>query len=106
VVSGNVASPLSISPQAIAFGSLKPGQTVSKTLVIKGTTPFKIDSITCEGWEVKFPNAASEKKVHIVPATFTPTDAEGPQKVTVEIKTEGEGSVTAKAILTADVRSE
>ncbi|WP_147868926.1 DUF1573 domain-containing protein [Stieleria maiorica] len=105
-VTGTVESPLSISPQAIAFGSLKPGQKIEKRLVIKGATPFTIESITCEGWDVTFPKVAVAKTIHIVPATFVPTDAEGPQKVTVLITTAGEESVTAKAILTADIREQ
>lgn len=105
-VSGNVESPLSISPQAIALNSLKPGQKVEKRLVVKAAWPFTIDSITCEGWDIAFPEATTAKKVHIIPVTFMPTDAVGPQKVTVEITTAGEQSVTAKAILTADIREQ
>jgi hypothetical protein len=105
-VSGNIESPLSISPQAIAFGSLKPGQKIEKRLVVKGVRPFTIQSITCEGWDVSFPETATAKTMHIVPASFTPTGATGPQKVTVEITTAGDESVTAKAILTADIREQ
>lgn len=105
-VTGSVESPLQISPQAIAFGSVKPGQKVQKTLVLKGTQPFTIDSITCAGWDVTYPNLALAKSVHVVPATFMATDADGPQKVAIEIKTAGAESVTAKAILTADVRAQ
>lgn len=105
-VSGNVESPLSISPQAIALNSLKPGQKIEKRLVIKGVRPFTIESITCEGWDVTFPKMTVAKTMHIVSVTFMPTDATGPQKVTVEITTAGEESVTAKAILTADIREQ
>ncbi|TWT93356.1 DUF1573 domain-containing protein [Stieleria varia] len=105
-VSGQVESPLSISPQAIALGSLKLGQGVSKMLVIEGVSPFTIDSITCEGWDVEFAPTVGEKTRHIVRASFTPTGESGPQKVAVAITTKGDQSVTAKAILTADVREE
>ena len=105
-VSGNIESPLSISPQAIAFGSLKPGQKIEKRLVVKGVRPFTIESITCEGWDVTYPEMAIAKTMHIVAATFMPTGAAGPQKVTVEITTAGDESVTAKAILTADIREQ
>ncbi|MEO1619348.1 MAG: hypothetical protein AAFV88_26175, partial [Planctomycetota bacterium] len=103
-VSGSVDSPLTIAPQAIALGSIKPGQKVEQRLVIKGASPFTIDSIKAEGWDVTFPEAASARKVHIVPVVFTSVGNTGPQKVAVEIKTTGENSVTAKAVLTADVR--
>jgi hypothetical protein len=105
-VSGNVASPLSISPQAIAFGSVKPGQKIEKRLVVKGDSPFQIESIRCEGWDVTFAPTTASKTMHIVTATFMPTEAEGPQKVSVEITTAGDQSVTAKAILTADIREQ
>jgi len=105
-VSGTVASPLSISPQAIALGALKPGQPVKKVLVLKGTSPFRIESIDCPGWDVDFEKSEAQKSTHIVQATFTPSEARGPQKVTVAITTAGKDSVTAKAILTADVRQQ
>ncbi|MEM6469953.1 MAG: DUF1573 domain-containing protein [Planctomycetota bacterium] len=105
-VSGNVDSPLSIAPQAIALGSLKPGQKVEQRLVIKGASPFTIDSLTAEGWDVQFPKSTSPRKVHIVPVIFTPGEKTGPQKVTVEINASGEESITAKAVLTADVREQ
>jgi hypothetical protein len=106
VVAGTVESPLTIAPQAISLGSLKPGQKIEKRLVVKGAQPFQIESIRCEGWDVTFPKPTTSKKMHIVPATFEPLDVEGPQKVAVEITTAGEQSVTAKAILTADVRQQ
>ena len=105
-VSGTIESPLSISPQAIALNSLKPGQKVQKQLVVKAATPFTIQSITCVGWDITFPAATVAKTVHILPVTFMPTDAQGPQKVAVEITTAGDQSVTAKAILTADIREQ
>ncbi|MCC9601538.1 DUF1573 domain-containing protein [Stieleria sp. JC731] len=105
-VSGSIESPLTISPQAIAFGSVKPGEKLMKQLVIKGNSDFTIDSITCEGWDVDFPESKVAKRVHIVRANFTAADVNGPTKSTIEIKTGGEQSVTAKAVLTADVREE
>ena len=105
-VSGSIKSPLSISPQAIALGSVKPGQKVKKMLVLKGAQPFTVESINCTGWDVSFAPTSVAKSTHIVAATFTATDASGPQKVAVEITTAGKDSVTAKAILTADVRDQ
>lgn len=105
-VSGRVESPLSISPQAIAMGSLKLGQSVEKMLVLKGARPFKVESITCNGWDVNFAPTVAAKETHLIRARFTPNGDSGPQKVAVEIKTAGDQSVTAKAILTADIREQ
>jgi hypothetical protein len=104
-VSGEVASELSISPQAIAIGSIKPGQSVTQKMVVIGKEPFVIESIEAEGWKVEFEPTTDAKKMHVVMASFTPVaDTTGPAKSTIVIKTAGEQSVTAKALLTADVR--
>lgn len=104
VVSGQVDSALSIAPQSIAMGSLKPGESVEKRLVIRGQSPFAIESITCEGWNVEFEPATAPKSTHLINVRFTPTEAAGAQRVAVVIKTAGAESVTAKALLTADIR--
>lgn len=104
-VSGQVESSLTISPQAIALGSIKPGQSVTQKMILIGREPFVVDSIEVEGWTVEFDPVNEAKQTHILLPKFTPSaDASGPQKGTVVIKTAGEDSVTAKALLTADIR--
>lgn len=105
VVTGTVESALSISPQSIAVGGIKPGESVSKRLVVRGQTPFTIDSITCEGWDVKFDPTLEAKTTHFVDTTFTPSDAAtGVNRSSIVITTAGEASVSAEALLTADIR--
>lgn len=103
-ISGQVESALTIAPQSIALGSLKPGESVDKRLVIRGREPFTLESIHCDGWDVDCDPTPVAKTTHILNARFTPTDVAGPQKVAVVITTAGERSVTAKALLTAEVR--
>ncbi len=105
VVSGTVESALSIAPQSIALGGLKPGEEITKRLVVRGQSPFTIESITCEGWNVGFEPSTELKTTHLIETTFTPTEtASGAQRVAVVITTAGEKSVSAKALLTADIR--
>jgi Protein of unknown function (DUF1573) len=105
VISGTVESALSISPQSIAFGGVKPGESLTKRLVVRGASPFTIASITCEGWDVKFEPTTEAKTTHLVETTFTPSESvSGSQRVAIVITTEGENSVSAKALLTADIR--
>ena len=104
-VSGQVESSLSISPQAFSLGQLKLGQGETVRMAIKGRAPFTIDSITCDGWDVRFDAPQQEKILHIVSATFTPQKP-GLQKKQVVIKTSGQSPVSAKAFLTAEVRAE
>lgn len=104
-VTGSVESALTISPQAIALGTVKPGQSIKQKMIVRGREPFLIESLTCEGWDVEFDPASEAKATHVLFPRFTPTDGtSGPQKVVIEIKTAGDNSVTAKALLTAEVR--
>lgn len=105
-VSGQVESALSISPQAIALGRLKPGQSVQIRLVLKGREPFTIKSIQCQGWGVDCDPTPVARTTHLVNARFTPQDVSGTQKLPVVITTDGQLSVQAKAILTAEVRDQ
>ncbi|MEM9588527.1 MAG: DUF1573 domain-containing protein [Planctomycetota bacterium] len=100
-ISGRIESALTISPQSIALGDLKPGQTMTKRLVVRGKQPFTIESIGCEGWDVSFEPTKEAKTLHIVNAQFTPIDAVGRQKVSVIVKTMGDSSQSAEALLTA-----
>lgn len=105
-ISGTVVTALNISPQSIAFGTVRQGQQIIQRLVITGREPFAIDSIECEGWDMQFENAGIAKKIHVVTVKMTPTAAKGTQRLPIVIKTAGDGAVTAKAILTADVQVE
>ena len=104
-VAGQVDRALSISPQAIALGGIKPGQSVTQKMILLGREPFTIASIEAEGWLIEFTPATEPKKTHILMTKFTPhPDSMGPLKSTIRITTSGDQSVTAKALLTADVR--
>lgn len=103
-VSGTVVTALNISPQSIALGTVKPGQEIVQRLVIAGRAPFAIESIQCEGWKIEFENAGVAKKIHVISIKMSPDQAVGSQRVPLVIKTAGEDSVTAKAILTAEVQ--
>ncbi len=106
-ISGQVDSALTISPRAIALGSLKPGQTVTQKMILLGRKPFSIESIKAEGWDIEVGTGTELKKTHILFPQFTSTSLEaGPKKSTIEITTAGDESVTAKALLTADIRDQ
>ncbi len=105
-VSGDLEAELSISPQTIAIGEVKPGESVVKQIVVRGREPFLIDSIEAAGFDVTFTPPAQAKTTHIFSATFTATgDAVGPQSGTVIVKTKGDSALFANAMMTANVRA-
>ncbi len=59
-VEGRVVSNLTVSPSSLFMGIVQPGQEVTKSLVVKGTRPFKVLRIACEDKAFKF--AASERR--------------------------------------------
>ncbi|MCC9645315.1 DUF1573 domain-containing protein [Rhodopirellula sp. JC740] len=105
-VTGTVESALSIAPQSIAVGTIKPGDSVSQRLAIRGRKPFAIESIECEGWKVDFTASEDERMIHMVNITLTADSARGNQRVPMVIRTKGENAVTAKAILTGNIAAE
>jgi hypothetical protein len=92
-VEGRVVSELSVSPASLFLGVLKPGEVVTKSVVIKGKKPFKVVSMVCKDgkdcFQFKIPEEA--KPLHVIPITFTA--GESPGKVTgkIAIKTDRGG---------------
>lgn len=104
-VNGEVKSPLTISPQAIAIGKVKPGESVRQKIVLICREPFQVESITAEGWDVEFQPTAEAKKTQILFAEFTALDeGVGPRKTNVVIEAQGQKSMSAEALLTAEIR--
>ena len=74
---GRVQSEISVSPATLFLGVLKPGQTVTKKVVVRGKKPFKIMKAKCgdEHFKLQLPEVA--KKLHLIPVTFTAGDKPG-----------------------------
>lgn len=106
-VSGEIESPLTVSPKSFTLGSLKPGEPRRQQLVLVGKKPFTVTSIEVDGWNVNFNPANDPKKMHVVVAEFTPNGKRtGQQTAQLRIMAQGEGSIAANAILTAEVRGQ
>ena len=69
-VEGFVVASLTISPSPFMLGTVQPGQTVKRQLIIKGTKPFKILEIAAEDSGFTFEPSTEAKSVHVVPVTF------------------------------------
>ncbi|MCE9530030.1 MAG: hypothetical protein K8T89_02660 [Planctomycetes bacterium] len=72
MVQGNVVPPLTVSPATLFLGVLKPGQTVTKQLVVRSKKPFRIQEVECTNGEALQVNVKDEAKtLHLIPVTFT-----------------------------------
>ena len=104
-VEGNVIPGLTVSPASLFLGVVKPGQQVTKKLIVKGKEPFKITRVACEDGCFEFQPSQERKRLHIVPVVFTPAKA-GKIAQKIQIETDlGTGS-TAACVATATIEEE
>jgi hypothetical protein len=86
---GRVVSPISVSPASLFLGDLRPGQVVTKQLVIRSKRPCQVTAVRCQhdGFAFKMP-AEQKKSLHFVPVTFTAPDRDGPVSAQIQIDTD------------------
>jgi hypothetical protein len=105
IVSGDLQSALSVSPQSIAIGAVKPGESVERQLVVRGREAFTIESIEAPGFDVTFAPSDQAKATHIFIAKFTANgDVIGEKSSSLTVKTSGDAPLIATALVTAQVR--
>jgi len=88
LVEGLVVPDVTLTPGALFLGVLKPGESVTKNIVVRGKRPFVIKSIKADQDGVSFAMTATStaKQFHVVPVTFTAGDEPGAlvRRVTIE----------------------
>jgi len=84
-VSGRVRPSLEVSPVAVGLGTMKPGQTVEKRLVVRADQEFGVNEIYCGDERFTFEMPEGKKKLHFVKMSFTAGDepAQIAQKVRI-----------------------
>jgi hypothetical protein len=104
-VSGNVVSPLTVSPASLFLGILEPGETVTKPLVVRGAEPFRVLQIKCSDDCFSFSQPTDEEKsLHVVQVTFKAGDTPSKVAQTIEIETDLGAGAATKSLATATVR--
>jgi hypothetical protein len=96
-VEANVVPSVSVSPTSLHLGVVRPGESVTKQLVVRGTSPFRILDVACEQQKegsaeaidcFKFAPGEQHRKLHIIPVTFTANDSTGKIIETIQITTD------------------
>lgn len=103
-VEARILTGLTVSPQSLFLGALKPGQRVTKNLLIQAKRPFHITAIDAGddgAFEFKLPDA--EKKAHVIPLTYTASDVAGRSNYKLRITTDLGGGTTAAVPASAQV---
>ncbi|MEZ6071617.1 MAG: hypothetical protein R3C10_15470 [Pirellulales bacterium] len=83
-----MASEVTVSPKSLFFGTVQPGEKVTKKLVVKGKNPFRIVRVDsdADGFTAETSNEA--KRVHLVPITFDASDGSGRVSANLRIVTD------------------
>lgn len=71
----NVQAPIQVSPQALALGTVKPGEPIQKRVVVKGRSPFRILDIRSDTLDVRYEPLEEAKQAHLINLVVTPPAA-------------------------------
>jgi hypothetical protein len=69
-VQGKVVAEVSVSPQLLALGSVQPGGTVTKNIVVRANRPFSVTGVSCSDGCLTCEPKKAAAAVHILPVTF------------------------------------
>lgn len=105
-VRGYVRPSVSVSPSSLQIGKVKPGTKVTKQLVVRGSTPFKIASVSCADDCFEFKTTGKAKKLHRIPVTFTAGDKIGKFIENIEIKLDGKETTLPSIVAHFEVAAE
>ena len=89
LVEGEVLSEVSVSHATLFMGVLKPGETATKQVAVKGTKAFRITSVSadCICLQVAAPTESPPKNLYLIPVTFV-ASSEGRIAKTIRIETD------------------
>jgi len=104
-VVASVQSAVALTPSIINFGRVTPGQTVSKTVLVRSSKPFSITELSASESALKSDDRAKgAQPVHQVTLTLTAPEETGPFHSTLSVKTDipDEPEAVLKAFATVE----
>jgi hypothetical protein len=85
----NIQSAVAVSPSIINFGGLRPGQSISKTVLVRSAQPFSITKLLPSAAELQpGEDDKGPKAVHQLKLTFKAPEQTGPHHATLTIETD------------------
>jgi len=103
-VEGRVVPEISVTPAALVLGDVLPGEPITKKLIVRGKSPFRITSVDCGDDCFEFKTDQESKTLHFVELTYRPDNRPGAMKVPVQISTDRGPNRGATFMVSATVR--
>ena len=102
-IDGSIQPAIMLTPSTLSLGRVALGQSVTRTLIVRGNEPFRVKEVTADTPDVRVVfNPAKEARLHMVKLRFEPTTA-GEREATVVVVTDREDGTPLKAVLRARV---
>ena len=107
-VSGRVRPPITVTPENIAMGDIKSGETRQQRFIVKGKKPFSIEWVHCEDPRFEFQPTPGEKTVHVVPFRFRggPKEEQAPGQIEGAGQNQGAEQVQQKVVILTSLGQE
>ncbi len=89
-VEARVVAGVTVIPDRLSIGLVEPGEEVRKTVVVRGSTPFRIRGVRSENNAFRLAAAGQSeaKSTHVLPVTFIAADRPGKVTDTIHIETD------------------
>jgi hypothetical protein len=100
-VEGRIDPAVTVSPSELFLGVVRPGEKVTKQLVIRGKKPFRVLSVSSDAERFEFPPANNDeaRPLHVIPITFTAADQPGKVVEKIRITTDLNDSASELATI-------
>lgn len=103
-VEGNVQPSLAVNPAQLFLGVIKPGETVTKKLVVRGKSPFVVTDVECTDESFDFTKPGDKPNtLQFVTVQFTAGEKAGSVTQKIVIKTDHNGGASATCTATATI---
>jgi hypothetical protein len=99
----NVHADVSLSASALDIGSVTPGSTTTKQVLVRGVKPFEIVEIDGEEGPIQIEKPDAAKQLHILTVTLKAGEQPGDISQDFEIKTDMDGEAPLKLKVSAKV---
>jgi len=103
-VEGRIVPEISVTPAIWVLGNVTTDKAITKKVVVRGKTPFKITSVDCSDDCFTFKTDDQSKQLHLVEITFRPGPTRGAVKVPVRISTDRGNNRGATLMVSAHVK--
>ena len=104
LVSAQVQPDLIVTPSNLNFGMVKPGQTVTRHVLLRGKKPFRVTNVSGADDRLQFEGTESIQAFHKVSVRFTGgSDQAGAVETTIRIETDLADDPWAEIKATAQV---